>query len=53
MRKTEPHQKCWSRAPDARGPRAEIAPPSADHSAIERERAGHDHSAVMSARVVG
>ena len=30
-----------------------MAPPIADHSAIERVRDGPDHSAVMSARVVG
>ena len=52
-RKTEPHQKCSSSAPDTSGPSAEIAPPIADQSAIDRVRAGPDHSAVMSASVVG
>src|SRR6185295_15032666 len=41
---TEPHQN---------GPSEAIAPPSADHRAIERVRAGPDHRAVMSASVVG
>ena len=36
------------------GPRAEIAPPEADQSAMARVRgAPGAHSAVMSARVVG
>ena len=52
-RKTEPHQKCSSRRPDSSGPRAEIAPPIPDHSAIERVRAGPDHNAVINASVVG
>ena len=34
-RKTEPHQKCSSNRPGSSGPSAEIAPPSADHSAID------------------
>ena len=34
-RKTEPHQKCSSRAPATSGPSAAIAPPIADHSAID------------------
>ena len=51
MRKTDPHQKCSSIKPEASGPRAEIAPPSADHSAIDRVRAGPDHKAVISASV--
>ena len=50
---TEPHQKLSSSAPDTSGPSAEIAPPIADHRAIERVRAGPDHRAVMSASVVG
>ena len=52
-RKTEPHSKCSSRNPETSGPRAAIAPPSADHSAIERVRAGPDHKAAISASVVG
>ena len=52
-RKTEPHQKCSSSSPESSGPSAEIAPPSADHSAIDFVRAGPDQSAVISARVVG
>ena len=39
-RKTEPHQKCSSRIPAQSGPSAPIAPPVADHSAIDRVRAG-------------
>ena len=53
MRKTEPHQNFSSMAPAASGPSAAIAPPTPDHSAIERVRPGPDHSAVMRARVVG
>ena len=52
-RKTDPHQKCSSSRPESNGPSGEIAPPSADHSAIDLVRAGPDHSAVISARVVG
>ena len=52
-RNTEPHQKCWSSAPATSGPSAEIAPPIADHSAIDRVREFPDHSAVISASVVG
>ena len=52
-RKTEPHAWCSSSAPDSSGPSAEIAPPRPDHSAIERVRAGPDHSAVINASVVG
>ena len=39
-RKTEPHSKCSSRNPETSGPSAAMAPPSADHRAIERVRAG-------------
>ena len=35
------------------GPSDAIAPPSADHSAIAFVRPGPDHSAVISASVVG
>ena len=52
-RKTDPHQKCSSSNPESSGPRAEIAPPSADHNAIDFVRPGPDHSAVINARVVG
>ena len=52
-RNTEPHQKCSSRNPETSGPSAAIAPPSADHSAIDLVRAGPDQSAVISASVVG
>ena len=52
-RKTEPHQKCSSNRPESRGPSAEIAPPSADQSAIDLVRPGPDQSAVINARVVG
>src|SRR5437867_10879573 len=53
MRKTDPHQKCWSSRPEKRGPSAAIAAPSPDHNAIDFVRAGPDQSAVISARVVG
>ena len=53
MRKTDPHQKCSSNAPEASGPRALIAPPIADHKAIDLVRAGPDHRAVIRASVVG
>ena len=52
-RKTEPHSKLSSRNPDTSGPKAAIAPPSADHRAIDRVRAGPDHNAAMRASVVG
>ena len=34
-RKTEPQEKCSSRKPETSGPSEAIAPPSADHSAID------------------
>ncbi len=52
-RKTEPHQNSSSSRPAMSGPIAEIAPPVADHSAIDFVRPGPDHSAVMRASVVG
>jgi hypothetical protein len=52
-KKTDPHANWVSSAPASSGPSEEIAPPMPDHSAIERVRAGPDHSAVISARVVG
>jgi hypothetical protein len=52
-RKTEPQSNSVSSAPDRSGPSAEMAPPRADHSAIDFVRAGPDHSAVMRASVVG
>ena len=39
MRKTEPHRSCSSRPPAISGPSAAIAPPRADHSAIDFVRA--------------
>ena len=39
--------------PETSGPSAAIAPPSADQSAIDFVRPGPDHSAVISASVVG
>ena len=52
-RNTELHSKRSSRKPETSGPSAAMAPPSADHRAIERVRAGPDHRAAMRARVVG
>ena len=52
-RKTEPQSKCSSRAPESSGPSEAIAPPIADQSAIELVRSSPDHSAVISASVVG
>ena len=48
-----PPEVLEQRSPAMSGPSAEIAPPSADHSAIDFVRAGPDHSAVISASVVG
>ncbi len=53
IRKTEPHQKCSSSRPENSGPSAAMAPPVPDQSAIDFVRAGPDHSAVISAKVVG
>ena len=53
IRKTEPHQKCSSSQPATSGPSEAIAPPRADHSAIDLVRPGPDHRAVISASVVG
>ena len=53
MKKTEPQAKCSSRAPESSGPSEAIAPPIADHRAIDLVRAAPDHSAVISASVVG
>ena len=53
MRNTDPHTKYRSRKPAIMGPSIATPPPRADHIAIERVRAGPDHNAVMSARVVG
>ena len=52
-RNTEPHQKCSSSAPAINGPSDAIAPPVADHNTIARVRGWPDHSAVISASVVG
>jgi hypothetical protein len=53
MTKTEPQSKWSSSAPESSGPRAEIAPPSPDQSAIAFVRGGPDQRAVISASVVG
>jgi hypothetical protein len=53
MTNTDPHENCSSSAPATRGPSEAIAPPSADQSAIDFVRAAPDHSAVISASVVG
>ena len=45
--------ECSRRNPDTSGPNDAIAPPSADHRAIDRVRPGPDHSAAMRASVVG
>ena len=50
---TEPHSNPVRSAPESSGPSAEMAPPSADQSAIDRVRAGPAHSAVIRASVVG
>ncbi len=52
-RKTDPQSKCSSRIPLTSGPSAAKPPPIADQSAIDFVRARPDHSAVMSASVVG
>ena len=48
-----PPPEMLQQVPAASGPSAEMAPPKADHSAIDRVRAGPDHSAVINASVVG
>ena len=53
MMNTEPQAKNSSSRPEISGPSMATPPPSADHIAIDRVRAGPDHRAVMSARVVG
>ena len=52
-RKTEPHQKCSSSQPATSGPSDAMAPPRADHRAIDLVRPGPDHRAVIRANVVG
>ncbi len=52
-RKTAPHSNRSSRNPATSGPIAAIAPPSADHRAIDRVRPGPDHNAAIRASVVG
>ena len=52
-RNTDPHAKYSSSNPETSGPSIATPPPSADHIAMERVRAGPDQSAVMSASVVG
>ena len=53
MRNTDPHQKYCRRTPESSGPRAAIAPPIPDQSAIDLVRPGPDQSAVINASVVG
>ena len=53
IRKTEPHQKLSSSQPATSGPSDAMAPPSADHKAIDLVRPGPDHKAVIRANVVG
>jgi hypothetical protein len=53
IRNTDPHQNRSSRTPAVTGPREEMAPPRADHNAIDRVRCGPDHKAVINANVVG
>src|SRR3954470_21272961 len=53
IRKTEPQSNCSSSAPATSGPSDAMAPPSADQSAIDFVRPGPDHSAAISASVVG
>jgi hypothetical protein len=52
-RKTEPHQKLSRSAPATSGPSDAMPPPIADQSAIALVRPGPDHSAAISASVVG
>ena len=52
-RKTDHQAKPSRSAPAISGPSAEMPPPSADQSAIERVRPAPDQSAVINARVVG
>ena len=51
--KTDSQSNWVSSAPESTGPSAAIAPPIPDQSAIDLVRAGPDHSAVISASVVG
>ena len=53
IRKTDPHSNSSSSAPATSGPSDAMAPPRADHSAIDFVRPGPDQSAVISASVVG
>src|SRR4051812_9547468 len=50
---TDPHQNFSSSAPAISGPRLAMAPPKADHRAIDFVRDCPDHSAVIRASVVG
>jgi hypothetical protein len=52
-RKTDPHGCDSSRNPATIGPQAAIAPPVADHRAIDRVRQAPDHRAAIRASVVG
>ena len=51
IRKTDPHQNCPSSQPATSGPSEAMAPPSADHRAIDFVRPEPDH-AVINASVV-
>ena len=53
MTKAQPHGANIRIAPANRGDMADMAAPSADHSAMARVRAEPAHKAVMSASVVG
>ena len=53
IRKTDPHSNSSSIAPATSGPSDAMAPPRADHSAIDFVRPGPDQSAAISASVVG
>ena len=53
MTNTDSQSNSVNSAPESSGPRAAIAPPSPDQSAIEWVRAGPDQSAVINASVVG
>ena len=53
-KKTEPHEKCWSRKPPSTGPRAPLAPAMAAHTPMARPRSlGSWKMLVSSDRVAG
>src|SRR3954452_8352483 len=53
IKNTDPHAKLSNSAPATNGPSEAIAPPNADHSAIDFVRPGPDHNAAINANVVG